>query len=174
MKVLYGISLHLILLRIIRFTMTRIKKYFLILPIIFVFTLLLERETYGGYEIDKIGNEIIQTDSTAVLEIIVNEGFRDGEYMKIAMQDGEDSEKIIFEGKIKRNNNNPHERVVFQTPIAKNEYNILNITTSSEKKISAHIGIKVTKGNYCELEIWKWPTENDILLMISDAPGIYD
>lgn len=82
--------------------MTRIKKYFLILPIIFAFTLLLERETYGGYEIDKIGNEIIQTDSTAVLEIIVNEGFRDGEYMKIALHDGEDSEKIIFEGKIKR------------------------------------------------------------------------
>lgn len=150
------------------------NKYPLILQMIFAFTLLFAGISHGALKNEKIENEITQTDSGAVLEIIVNEGFRDGEHIKIALQDGEDSEKVIFEGKIKRNNNNPHERVVFQTPIPKNEYNILNVTSGTKKKISAHIGIKITKGNYCELEIWKWPTENDILLMISDSPGIYD
>lgn len=154
--------------------MTRIKKYFLILPIIFVFTLLLERETYGGYEIDKIGNEIIQTDSTAVLEIIVNEGFRDGEYMKIALQDGEDSEKIIFEGKIKRKKDDYHYRVTFKTPIIKNGYEIINVTTGTEKKTSASLGIKAVHTSYFQLQIFKDCTQGGILLMISDSPGVFD
>lgn len=118
--------------------------------------------------------EIAKNDSTFELEIYVNEDFRDGEYMKIALNPGTVDEKIIYNGKIKKPSDDYHYRLTFKIQLKKDEFNILAVTTGRNMKTRASIGIKVNKGNYCELGICKWPTESDILLMISDSPGIFE
>lgn len=150
------------------------NSYFLILSLYFVLFHLLSGATYGLYKIDNIGSDTTKSDSSYELEIMVDQGFRDGEYMRIALHYGIGDEKTIFEGKIKRPTDDYHYRLTFKTRLKKNEYDIITVATGRKKKTRAYLGIKVTQGDYRMLQIWKYPTESDILLMLSDTLGLFD
>lgn len=156
-------------------------KYTLTILIFITFVLLIVDNTYAVYKnvekeiyITKDDSIITKNDSSFVLEIIPNENFVDGEYMKIALHYGPGDEKIIFEGKLKRDKNDYHYIVRFKTQLEKYVYNILTVTTGKKKKTTAYIGIKVNHGNYRNLWIWKYPTKKDILLMLSDEPVTFN
>ncbi|MGE5410878.1 MAG: hypothetical protein ACM3MI_07955 [Clostridiales bacterium] len=94
--------------------------------------------------------------------------------MKIALHYGPGDEKIIFEGKIKRDENDYHYIVRFKTQLEKYVYHIIAVTTGRKKRTTTYLGIKVTQGDYRELLILKYPTKNNILLMVSDKPGNFN
>lgn len=150
------------------------KKYILLLSLIFISFLINTGDTHAICRNIISKGEIAEQDSSYELEIVVNEGFRDGEYMKIALHYGPGDEKIIFEGKIKRPTDDYHYRLTFHTRLKKNQYDIIAVTTGRKKKNRAYLGIKVTQGDYRMLQIWKYPTENNILLMMSDSLGLFN
>lgn len=149
------------------------RKYILLLSLIFASFLLIAGEAHATCRNMISKDEITGNDSSYVLEIIVNEGIRDGEYMKIALHYGPGDEKIIFEGKIKRPKDDYHYRAKFKIQLKKYEYDIITVTIGSKRKTTAYLGIKVTEGDYRELQIWEYPTRNDILLMLSDTLGLH-
>lgn len=112
-------------------------------------------------------------DSIVDLGIMVGADYHNGEYMKITLQDSL-APKVIFEGKILRKPEEYHFRMTFNAKIPKGVYCFITVTTGNKKKKKANIGIKVKNGNYEEILIQKYNGTDEILIMTSDSPGIFD